>query len=166
MDIAALVDRFEHYAATNKELRHVKDSERNQAFYHIDLEDYQQALSWNAKPMGLLLQTPEVEKDGIYDNVTEAYDFTFVVLNHRPRVAKAVLVNEAKIVADKIFNRLMRDASNDEDTYGMLEGTAEGIFGPVSDGVYGWAVAVTVTAPYDGEVNPADWTDLDPGGTP
>lgn len=164
MDIAALVSLFESYAVNLKAIGHVPDSERDQAFFNIDLENYQDALSRRAKPVVLILQTPDAEKLGKYDNMAERYDFSFVVLNHKPRTDKATIVSEAKAVADKIFNRFMAEADLDPDRYGIIEGTDEGMFGPVSDGVFGWAIVVSLVQPYDAEVVPEDWTDLDTGG--
>src|SRR3546814_7097728 len=124
MEIDALVTRFEEYAITLKELLHVPDSERDQAFFHIDIENYQDALSRNTKPMALLLQTPEVEKSGLYDNLAEGYDFVFVVLNFRAKTSKAVLLATAKQLAAKLFKRMMTAVTESDDVYGMLEGTS------------------------------------------
>src|SRR3546814_20570173 len=86
--------------------------------------------------MALLLQTPEVEKSGLYDNLAEGYDFVFVVLNFRAKTSKAVLLAEAKQVEDKIFNRLMQAVTESDGVYGMREGSSEVEFGPTSDEIY------------------------------
>lgn len=166
MDIAALVSLFESYAINLTAIGHVPGSARDQAFFNIDLENYQEALSRQAKPVVLILQTPDAEKLGKYDNIAERYDFSFVVLNYKLRTAKATIISEAKAIADKIFNRFMADATHNQDIYGIIEGTDEGMFGPVSDGIYGWAIVVSLVQPYDAEVHPDDWSDLAGGGAP
>lgn len=155
MDIAALITLFESYAVRLKAIGHVPDSERDQAFFNIDLEDFQDALPRRTKPVSLLLQTPDAEKMNKYDNMAERYDFSFVVLNHKPRARKAVIISEAKSIADKILNHFLQDARTLN--FGTLEGTDEGVFGPVSDGVYGWAIVVSLVHPYNAELNPDDW---------
>lgn len=159
MNIEEIVNRFEHYAKTHKDLQHDPSSRLTVAFLHLDIEELQSALTEGIKFPALVLQTPGVEKKGNYDNRSEVTDFTFLVVNHDRKKKKAKLISEAKIISDAIFNRLSLDAQENEEVYGVIDGTDEGVFGPLDD-IYGWGVSIGIESPLDAEVNPADWSDL------
>src|SRR5690606_18571826 len=94
----------------------------------------------------LLLQTPDTSKSGNYDSRSENMNFTYLVVNHDEGKTKAALVSEAKTISDAIFNRLSLDAAQDEEIYGVIEGTDEGVFGPFQN-MWGWAVSVSLESP-------------------
>lgn len=158
MQITPLKDRFEFYATNLKEIGHNPLQIKEKAFFHVDLEEIQQALSEGIKFPSLYLQTPEVEKSGVYDNMSEIFDFTFVVMM-KGTADKTALFDQAKLISDKIINRLMYDVAIDL-LPGVISGTNEGKFGPVGDGLYGWAVSCSVSDGYNAEINPNDWEDL------
>jgi len=158
MQITPLKDRFEFYAKNLKEIGHNSSQIKEKAFFHVDLEEIQQALSEGIKFPALYLQTPEVEKSGVYDNMSEIFDFTFVVMM-KGTADKTALYDQAKMISDKIINRLMHDV-NTEVLPGVISGTNEGKFGPVGDCLYGWAVSCSVSDGYNAEVNSIDWEDL------
>jgi len=155
--ISSLVDRFEHYAVNLKEIKHVK-GDKKKSFMHLDLETLQQALTSGIKFPALFLQTPDVEKAGSYDNMSEQFDFTYVIVM-KLGTTKAKLIDDTKQISDKIFNRTLQDAQ-----LGILPsvtpGSSEGLFGPVGDGLYGWAKSMAIATGYDGQVVDTDWEDL------
>lgn len=156
--IAALVARFEHYAKNHKSIKHDPAVRRQNRFFHLDLENLQEALTNGANFPALFLQTPDVEKNGAYDNMSEHYDFTFIVVDVK-KLDKANLFDAAKTISDAIYNRLLADVAN-EVIPGMVAGTTEGMFGPVGDGLYGWAVSCSISNAYSAELSLSDWGDL------
>jgi hypothetical protein len=159
MNIEELVNRFRHYATTHKDLRHDPSNRLSIAFIHLDIEELQIQLKDGMKFPALLLQTPDTSKSGNYDSRSENMNFTYLVINHDDRKDKATLISEAKTIADAIFNRLSVDAAQEEEIYGVIEGTDEGMFGP-HQGMWGWAVSVSLESPVDAEVKAQDWLDL------
>lgn len=157
ISISDLVARFEHYAINLKEIAHLPGDRRNNAFMHLDIESLQDAVSSGIKFPALFIQTPDVEKASVYDNISEQYNFTFIILLKKTST-KAVLIDSAKAISDKIYNRLMLD-TNSGLIPGVLPGSDEGIFGPMSDELYGWAKSMSINDGYDGEVNQTDWED-------
>lgn len=157
--ISQLVDRFKYYAVNLREIKHNPDVRRENRFFHIDLENLQEALTNGASFPALFLQTPEVDKNGAYDNMGEQFNFTFVVVAPLKNLTKAQVIDVCKKISDKILNRLMLDVSA-EIIPGVIGGTNEGIFGPVGDGLYGWGVSIAISNAYNAEVNAADWEDL------
>lgn len=160
MNIEELINRFEFYAQNHPAIKHDPSVRFGVAFLHLDIEDLQEKLTDGVKFPSLLIQTPGVEKDGDYDNKHENYGFTFVVLNSDRRKSKAQLIGEAKAIADTIYKRLNVDIQDAEVNYGVLDGTDEGMFGPINGEVYGWAVSLNIEAPFDAELKAADWLDL------
>lgn len=159
MNIEELVNRFEHYATTHKDLQHDPSDRFNIAFIHLDIEELQIQLKDGMKFPALLLQTPDVSKGGNYDSRSENVNFTYLVVNHDKTKSKAELISESKVIADAIFNRLSVDAADNEEVYGVIEGTDEGMFGPFQD-MWGWAVSINLESPVDAEVKAQDWLDL------
>lgn len=157
--IKRLVDRFEHYAKNLNEIKHNPAVRKETRFFHVDLENLQDALTNGASFPGLYLQTPEIDKNGAYDNMSEQFAFTFVVVMPLKNGNKGQLIDTCKKITDKIINRLMLDVTR-EIIPGVIAGTNEGIFGPVGDGLYGWGVSIAIADAYNAEVNTADWEDL------
>lgn len=157
--IAQLVARFEYYAKNLKEIKHTNLVARENRFFHVDLESLQDALTNGASFPAIYLQTPEVDKSGAYDNMSEQYAFTFVVVDQLHKITKAELLERCKKITDKILNRLMLDVST-EIIPGIIDGSNEGIFGPAGDGLYGWGVSISISEAYNAEVINKDWEDL------
>lgn len=158
MEISPLVDRFEFYATNLIDISHDPASRRNRAFMHLDIEDLQLALSEGIHFPALFLQTPEVEKQGASDNIIEQFSFTFTIVLQKTGT-KAALLDSAKKIADKIYNLLLLDIA-DGVLPGSISGTNEGILGPMGDGLYGWAVSLSISDGYDGEIKQSDWKHL------
>lgn len=158
MKVDELVSLFKHYAENHVEIQH-NDADTRKGFLHLDIEELQANLTNGLKFPSMLLQTPGVEKDGGYDNRSETFEFTFVVLCFEDKKKKPELLTQAKLITDSIFNRLSADAATND--YGEIVGTDEGLFGPFDGGVYGWAVSTALVSPMHGEVVPAEWLDLD-----
>lgn len=159
MDIDVLVNRFEYYATNLLEISHIALDKKECAFFHIDLEEIQRAVTNGIKFPALYLQTPEVSKSGSYDSESESFDFTFVIVLKKGRNEKSTIFNQAKKLTDKIYNRIKADVTLGE-IPGTIEGANEGAFGPITDLLYGWAVSIAISDGYDAEVNPKDWRDL------
>ena len=161
MNIAELSARFEFYAAKNKSINHDANS-KLKGFLQVDVQDVQVSIKNGIKFPCLLLQTPEVEKDGGIDNITEHYEGSFVVLQqcdvNQTAAFKMNLLYECKLICDQIFNRMIVDS--DEYFEGAQIKTSEGSFGPIAGGVYGWGVNFGFEQGYNGELNPDDWEDL------
>lgn len=157
--IAQLIARFEYYAKNLKEIKHNNLVARESRFFHIDLENLQEALTNGASFPAIYLQTPEVDKAGAYDNMSEQYAFTFVVVDQLHKTTKAVLLDRCKKITDKILNRLMLDVAS-EIIPGVIDGSNEGVFGPAGDGLYGWAVSISISEAYNAETLAEDWEDL------
>lgn len=159
MNIEELITRFEHYATVLKEIKHDPSKRNTRAFLHLDIQDLQESLTSGLKFPAVLLQTPEISKNGDnYDNINEELIFTFLVIHASRNKGKTQLIAESKKITDKIFNRLATDIKGDAD-YGVLTGTDEGEFGPMGE-LYGWGVSCSIISPYDAEIDPTDWTDL------
>lgn len=158
MQITPLKERFEFYATNLKEIAHNPAVFKEHAFFHVDLERIQTALSEGIKFPALYLQTPEVETAGAYDNMSEVFDFTFVVML-KGRADRSILFDQAKAISNKILNRLMADVAL-EVLPGVVAGTNQGVFGPVGDELYGWAVSCAISDGYNAELNANDWEDL------
>lgn len=157
--IAQLVARFEYYAQNLKEIKHNNLVARENRFFHIDLENLQEALTNGASFPAIYLQTPEVDKSGAYDNMSEQYAFTFVVVDQLHKITKAVLLDRCKKITDKILNRLMLDVAVNI-IPGVIDGSNEGVFGPAGDGLYGWAVSISISDAYKAETLAEDWEDM------
>ena len=156
--ISKLVARFEFYATHLKEIRHNPDERKSKKFFHLELEKIQEATTSGISFPALFLQTPEVDKSGASDNLSENYNFTFVLIV-KGNQDRALIADFTKKLSDKIFNRVLLDVA-EEIIPGIITGTSEGFFGPVSDGLYGWGVSFGITDAYNGEVDPNDWEDL------
>lgn len=157
--IAKLVERFLYYAVNLKEIKHNPEVRRENRFFHVDLENLQDALTNGASFPAIYLQTPEVDKAGAYDNMSEQYSFTFVLVMQKHKQTKAELMDACKKITDKILNRLMLDVAN-QIIPGIIDGSNEGLFGPVGDELFGWGVSVAISNAYDAEVTVTDWEDL------
>ena len=162
MNIAELAARFEYYAVNNKQIAHDPASD-SKSFLLCDVQDVQVSIQNGLKLPCMLMQTPDVEKDGDYDNITEHFEGSFVILDSFPAgsdaATKIAIIDRCKAISDKVYNRMLKDA----DTYfdGALVKTAEGSFGPVSNVLLGWGVNFGFEQGYNGEVDNDDWADLD-----
>lgn len=159
MNITALIERFEYYAINLKDIKHDPEDSRNKAFFHVDIDSIQQAVLSGIKFPALFLQTPEVEKGGAYDNMSESFDFTYVILFKGTPSTKAAIFDQAKLLSDKVFNRLMLDVATGF-LPGILSGTQEGQFGPMTDSIYGWGKSMAISDAYDAEAKQTDWEDV------
>lgn len=161
MNIATLSSRFEFYATKHKLLKHVPGNDLERAYLQVDVQDIQVSVSTGLKFPCLFLQTPEVEKDGGMDNITEHYEGSFVVLMvcgaGQTAAFKMNLLYECKQICDQVYNRMIVDS--DEYFEGARIKTSEGSFGPVSD-LMGWGVNFGFEQAYNGELNAEDWEDL------
>jgi len=159
MDIALLIEKFESYAASIKEIKHNPADLKTRAFFNLDFEELQLALRDGCKFPLMLVLTPEVGKDGSIDNVNEKWEGTYMILDKlASHDNKKQCVDSCKKISDKVFNRMLYDASDFFD--GDLVHTDEGMIGPTTDKLYGWAVPFTFTQAYNAELNPNDWEDL------
>lgn len=156
--ISDLVERFEFYATNLKAIKHDPTKPTTNRFVHFDLENLSEALTTGLSFPALMVQTPEAEKSGNNDNLSEAHEFTFIVIFPKESI-KSMALSKAKRVTDAIFNRLLLDVLN-EIIPGTIQGTSEGIFGPTADQMYGWAVNIAIADGYNGEVDPNDWEDI------
>jgi len=167
MVLDTIVDRFRFYAEMHKALRHDDSDKKKHAFFHIDVQEFQQSAPSGISKACLWLQTPEVEKTGAYDGMSEGFDFTFVVLVPKGNKNKVQMIRECKAISDQIVNMIMADVE-----VGLLPsfvpGTNEGIVGPIIDQLYGWGVSMGIEDGYDGTVDPQQWLHLspDPEGQP
>jgi len=156
MDIVTISDRFEFYCTDNLDINHVTGEKRNTAFLEADVEELQAAIKNGLKLPCVLLQTPEFDKDGDQDNVTEHVQCSFLVLDHlKPGDRKLPLYNSCKKIADQLINHLVQDA--DEFFEGAIPKTSEGKIGPLTDNIYGWGVNFAWDTGYDATLNPDKW---------
>lgn len=161
MNIAELGNRFEFYAINIKEIKHDPTAQKK-AFLLCDVQDVQVSIKNGLKFPCLLMQTPEVEKEGDTDSIIEHFEGSFVVLDaYSPRgtaAEKLAVYNDCKAIADKIYKRMIKDS--DEYFEGALVRTSEGSFGPVAGELLGWGVNFGFEQGFDGETDPDDWEDL------
>ncbi|MGY4385634.1 hypothetical protein ACVWYN_002680 [Pedobacter sp. UYP24] len=160
MKLAALIARFRFYAEMHKAIRHDPNSIKK-SFLHIEVQDLVKAAQSGLKLPALLIQTPEVEKTGSYDDVSEDWGFTFIIYQKLGKRDKSELIDECKDICDDIINMVALDVQA-EILPSLVPGTNEGLFGPVVDDLYGWGVSLSVAESYDGEVNPAKWLHMTP----
>lgn len=161
MEILALINHFCDYAINLKELNHDPDPKkfRDRAFFHLDFEEIQSALREGCKFPLMLLITPEVGKNGDIDNLTEAWEASYLILDRCEKTSdKANCLDRCKKIADKVYSRMISDAGTFFD--GSLVQTDEGMVGPTGDKLYGWIVSFGFTQAYNGELNSNDWEDL------
>lgn len=158
MTITELKDRFEFYAINHVKINHSLTDRKRKSFFHVDIEEIQQALTEGVQFPALFLQTPEVEKTSAFDNISENFAFTFVVL-FKHQENKTIIFDQAKAITDSIYNRISIDILEGI-LPGIIEGSDEGKFGPIGDGVRGWGVSIAVSDGYNGEVKTTDWRDL------
>lgn len=161
MKIADLKERFQFYAENHIDIRHNTAVRSQHSFFHLEGEEVQAAVNAGIKFPCLLLQTPEVEKGGDRDSMSETMEFTFVVLKNKGNLTKAEILDLCKGISDEIFNLVISDFAT-EVLPGTLAGSNEGIVGPMADGLYGWGVSVNLTDAYDAQVNPNKWLHLTP----
>jgi len=164
MDIAALTARFLFFAQKHKLVRHSPDDKKETAFLLFDMENINASIKNGLKFPCVLLQTPEVVKQGEHDSTIEQYECSFMVLKPLPKsdiTLKPGIVQDCKAISDQFLNRLYDDAEN-----GLIDGglsnTSEGIIGPIGDGLYGWGVNFMYENGYDASVHTDDWEDLEP----
>lgn len=158
MTITEIKDRFEFYAINHVEINHSITDRKKRSFFHVDIEEIQQALTDGVQFPALFLQTPEVEKTSAFDNISENFAFTFVVL-FKQNDNKTLIFDRAKAITDSIYNRISVDILEGI-LPGIIEGSDEGKFGPIGDGIRGWGVSIAVSDGFDGEVKQKDWRDL------
>lgn len=159
MDIVTLSDRFEFYATDNEDIGHVGGDKKNTAYLECDVEEIQAAIKNGLKLPCVLLQTPDFDKDGDADNITEHLQCSFLVLESlKPGDRKFPTYDRCKKIADQFVNHLVQDA--DEFFEGALPKTSEGRIGPLTDNLYGWAVNFSLDAGYDGTLDPTKWRTL------
>lgn len=156
MEIQAIVDRFELYAVKLKELNHNPEDFRERAFFQLDFEDLQTAIKEGCKFPLMLFLTPDVDKTGGIDNISESWEGSFIILDKKVST-KSVCVSFCKTIADKVYNKMLADVDG---FFGCdsLEASG-GAIGPTADQLYGWVVQFGFSKAYDGEVNPNDWED-------
>jgi len=159
MRIEDLINRFEFYAENHPEVKHDPANRSSRAFLNLDLESLQEAVTSGLKFPSILIQTPGVEKDGNYDNLNEAFSFTYIVLNSSRKKQKRELISQAKSISDTIFSRFLTDVQTLDFLYGVIDGSDEGAFGPTNE-IYGWAVSLVISSPFDGELKADNWLDL------
>jgi len=160
MKIAVLVSRFQFYAEMHKAIRH-DPSSKTPAFLHLEIQDLAHATQRGLKMPALLIQTPEVEKSGAYDNMSEDWGFTFVIYQKLGKRNKAELVDECKEICDDIITMVMADIEQ-EILPSLAPGTNEGLFGPIVDDIYGWGISLSIVDAFNGELNPEKWLHLTP----
>lgn len=159
MKVSDLVTRFEYYAQHNKNLLHLADSGTDIAFVHLEAEELQQVVKSGLKFPCLLLQTPEVEKSGAYDSITEDFAFTYVVIMPLGDYRKDQVIDRCKAISDQIFNRMFADVQANI-LPSLTSGTNEGIVGPMVDKLYGWGKSLSAIDGYDGRVDKGQWDDM------
>jgi hypothetical protein len=162
MDIAGLVARFLFYAQEHQDVLHDPAEKSQTAFALFDLENINEIIKNGVKFPCILLQTPEIVKQGEHDSTIEQYEFAFMVLKPLPKrdlSLKPGIIQDCKNISDEIYNRLLLDTDN-----GMFDGgltnTAEGIVGPIGDQLYGWGVNLGFDQGYNAVVDPSKWGDL------
>lgn len=160
MKIAVLVSRFQFYAEMHKAIRH-DPSSKTPSFLHLEIQDLVHASLSGLKMPALLIQTPEVEKSGIYDGMSEDWGFTYVIYRKLGKRKKAELVDECKDISDDILTMVMADVEL-EILPSLAPGTNEGLFGPIVDDIYGWGTSLSVVDSFNGEVDPEKWLHLTP----
>jgi hypothetical protein len=159
--ISSLIDLFRGYATHLKELRHNESSFKERCFFNLDFEELQNATREGCKYPLMLFQTPDTNKNGGVDNISESWEGSYIILDQlrtNKADAKAEAINTCKLISDKILRRMVADAPEFFD--GGLIQTTEGIAGPTSSKLYGWVVTFTFDKAFDGEVNAEDWEDL------
>lgn len=159
MRIEDLINRFEFYAINHPEIKHNPAIRSGCAFLNLDLESLQDATTSGLKFPAILIQTPSVEKGGNYDTLNEAFSFTYIVLNSSRKKQKLELISQAKSISDTILSRFLSDVQSLDFLYGVIDGSDEGAFGPANE-IYGWAVSLVVSTPFDGELKAENWLDL------
>lgn len=155
--ITGLIDLFRGYATQLKDLRHNEASYKERCFFNFDFEELQNATREGCKYPLMLFQTPDSNKNGGVDNISESWEGSYIILD-QVRTTKADAINTCKLISDKILRRMVADAPRFFD--GGLIQTTEGIAGPTSSKLYGWVVTFTFDKAFDGEVNAEDWEDL------
>lgn len=163
MDLVSLQNRFEFYAQKSKAIAHIPNDKVNRAFITFDMENMAIALATGLKFPCLFLEIPSTEKEGLNDNVFENIESTFMVLKRfkdGDALAKTTITQECKTICDKIYNRILADASDFYES--QLTKTSEGIVtaSATSGNLIGWMVAFGFTNAYNAEVNANDWEDL------
>ncbi|SDG68252.1 hypothetical protein SAMN05421827_109146 [Pedobacter terrae] len=156
MEIQAIVDRFELYAQKLKDLDHDPENFRERSFFQLDFEDLQTAIKEGCKFPLMLFLTPDIDKSGGMDNLSESWEGSYIILDKKV-TTKAACLNKCKLISDKVFNKMLAEV---EDFYqcDSLEAGGGGI-GPTTDQLYGWVVQFGFSKPYNGEVNANDWED-------
>lgn len=158
MDITQLTQLFESYATKNKALAHNAADKNNIAFLECDMEEVQSALRTGLKFPCMLVQTPEVDKEGSLDNIVEQWEGSFIILMPQTTdLTKSQCYQRAKNICDQIITAMVRD------TFEYFEGgmmkTSEGKIGPVSDRLYGWGVNFGFDQGFDASFNPDNWNE-------
>lgn len=160
MNLITLLNRFEFYATQNKSLRHNANIKEQRAYVNFDWEELAAAVETSVKFPCLFLQTPEVEKEGTQDTLTENFELTFMVFDFLADgdfKNKGNILQSCKNIADAIYNRMQMDAPElyDSEISKTQEGTIK------ASGLIGWSVTLGFTHGYDGSVNTTQWLDLD-----
>jgi hypothetical protein len=150
MKIAELIERFQFYAQNHKAIRH-----------DVEVSDLVKAAQSGLQLPALLIQTPEVEKSGSYDGLSEDWGFTYVIFLKLGELSKSQLIDQCKEISDDIINMVMHDIELGL-LPSMVPGSNEGIIGPVVDNIFGWGKSLSMVDGYDGEVNPDKWLHLTP----
>ncbi|SDM40849.1 hypothetical protein [Pedobacter antarcticus] len=158
MEIDEIVNRFEFYAQHHVDIAHIPGDVKKRAFLHIDQEELQTAVKQNLTFPALLLQTPTAEKAGVYDNMTEDWSFTFVIIQPlTASLTKTKIISQCKKLTDEILKMLMLDVQL-EIVPSVVQGTSEGIVGPLTDKIYGWGVSISLGDAFDAAIDPAKWS--------
>jgi hypothetical protein len=160
MKIAELIERFQFYAQNHKAIRHDPNGKRS-SFLHVEVSDLVKAAQSGLQLPALLIQTPEVEKSGSYDGLSEDWGFTYVIFLKLGELSKSQLIDQCKEISDDIINMVMHDIELGL-LPSMVPGSNEGIIGPVVDNIFGWGKSLSMVDGYDGEVNPDKWLHLTP----
>ena len=159
MKIADLVSRFKFYAQNHVDLRHVESDKRKQSFFHLEGEELQLGVQQGIKLPCLLLQTPETDKTGGFDQLQETTSFTYVVLKSLDKLSKAQVLDDCKSVSDDILSLFAQDFVT-EVFEGSLVSTSEGMAGPFPNKLYGWGVSMVIEDAFNAEVNINKWLHL------
>lgn len=160
MQIATLADRFAYYAMANVDLAHDPDS-KTPAFFVCNIEEISAAIKNGISLPCMFLQVPEFEKSGLVDNAVENVECSFLVLKKNTpgdTRQRLHLFDECKAISDQIVNYMVRDA--DEYFEGGQVKTSEGVFGPIADNLYGWAVSFGFDQAYNAEVDETKWREI------
>jgi hypothetical protein len=154
MQIATLADRFSIYAQSNLALAY-DPAAKEKSFFVCDIEEISAALKTGIKFPCLFLQVPEFEKSGLVDNAVENVECSFIILMQVKTgdyTGRLAAYDQCKGISDQIVNYMVEDT--DEYYEGGQVKTAEGKFGPISDGIYGWGVNFGFEQAYNAEVDP------------